>query len=99
MKVVLDDFQYIESDQNHIPAGEHCSKHCQGEGDCIGGRCNSRGNSPSTNLPTTLTVVPTAAPTYTPPGSWESLHSSGLCADLEILAECCQFHEDNAETL
>jgi hypothetical protein len=41
VKVVIDNFQYIESDQKHIPAGNSCSKHCQCVGDCIDGRCEA----------------------------------------------------------
>ena len=41
VKVVIDDFQYIESDQKHIPAGNSCSKHCQCVGKCIDGSCEA----------------------------------------------------------
>jgi hypothetical protein len=65
VKVVIDDFQYIESDQKHIPAGNSCSKHCQCVGDCIDGRCEAV-EVDSSEPSQTPSVHDSAEPSQTP---------------------------------
>ena len=53
VKVVIDNFEYVESPLRFIQQGDYCSKHCQCEGNCINGKCE---------IGTDITTQPTPSP-------------------------------------
>ena len=59
VEVVIDEFQYEPSSITHIEQGGICSKHCQCQGFCINGKCESVGPTPPTN-PTPAPPSPTS---------------------------------------
>ena len=69
VKVVIDDFQYVESPLRHIEMGAYCSKHCQCIRNCLNGRCESvELTDAPTMSPIETTTAPSGNPSHAPHG-------------------------------